>query len=120
MRSLQDIVDAEFAEQEARNMAKLRARTLGVVVEDRRDAAVELAALGMPAVPPPGGWVSPVVDVNRTPLRPVAESAPHPVKPVAYCKYCGKLFTAKTVQAAKMMKGRHEKREHAGQSATAP
>jgi hypothetical protein len=115
MRLAQDVIDAEFAAQEAANLHKLMAKRNGMLPPDRRDAAVELAAL----IPPPGGWISPAVDVNRTPLPPVGSSPMAPQKPVAYCKYCGKLFQCKTLVAAKMTKGRHEKKAHAGESATA-
>lgn len=114
----QDQIDLAFAQQEAENTRKFLAQRGGQVAPDHRDAAVELASLQASITAPPGGWSSAEVLVNRAPLRPVLVSPPNPVKPEAYCKYCGRLFKAKTVAGAKMSKGRHEKREHLHESAT--
>ena len=73
----------------------------------------------MAGEPPRNGWITPVVDVNHTPLRPVANDPPPPPKPRACCKFCGKVFDAKTLAGAKMTKGRHEKKYHVGESAVA-
>lgn len=108
-----DEVNAAFAAQEAENRRKFLALRAGAARPDQRESAVELAR----DLPLASG--SPVVEVGRVPLRPVLESKPNPVKPEAYCKYCGKMFKAKTLAGAKLTKSRHEKKEHAGESATA-
>lgn len=113
MPSVQDLIDLEFAEQQARDYQRFLAKRRGAVAPDRREAAMELRGVAGPALSAP-------VDVGRTPLPPVGESAPspHATEPKAYCKYCGKVFKAKTQGMAKMQKNRHEKKDHADQSAT--
>lgn len=114
MPSIQELIDQEFALQQARDYERFMASRRGVPrPPDMRDAAVELRQATHPEM-------TPVVDVNRTPLPPVREGkSSGPVKPEAYCKHCGKLFKAKTAGMAKMQCNRHVKKEHAGQSATA-
>ena len=109
MPTLQELIDLEFATQEALNYQKVMAsRQPGYRQPDRREAAVELQAAMMTAP----------VEATRANLLPVGESPPAPVKPEAYCKYCGKVFKAKTVGMAKMQKNRHEKKSHDGESAS--
>lgn len=114
MPSMQDIIDAEFAAQQARDYLRLQAHAAGAIkLVDRREAASELRAAGV--LPMTG-----VVEAGKAAVAPIGVSAPSPnaKKPEAYCKFCGKLFKAKTLAGAKLSKSRHEKKDHADESAS--
>ena len=75
MPSIQDLIDMEFAEQQARDYRRFVAARSGRFAPDMRQAAVELRG----AIP----QMTPVVDVNRTPLPPIADCPLPPLVPLA-------------------------------------